>query len=91
MGSKGSFKLTVLLLLSVPGRLLEGLDDEGSGRGHHGDGGLAVLDGQTYGDLEPLPIGGSLGDVIAHLLRTLQGKQGDDGHQAILETVQRDS
>merc|ERR1712080_370790 len=48
--------LDVLDLLPVPGRLLEGLDDEGGGGGHHGHGGLTVLDLELHGDLEALPV-----------------------------------
>ena len=44
--------LDVLLLLAVPRRLLECLDDERRGGGNDGDGGLTVLDGQADGDAE---------------------------------------
>ena len=60
--------LDVLHLLPVPGGLLEGLDDEGGGRGDDADLGLPVLDGQLDGDLQALPFGGGLGDVLANLL-----------------------
>ena len=33
----------VLNLLPVPGRLLQGLDDQGGSGGHHGDGGLEQI------------------------------------------------
>ena len=56
--------LDVLLLLAVSGRLLEGLDDEGGGRGDDGDGGLAVLDGELDGDAEALPVARRFGDVF---------------------------
>ena len=60
--------LDVLDLLPVPGGLLEGLDDEGGGRGNHADLGLPVLDGQLDSDLQALPFGGGFGDVLANLL-----------------------
>jgi hypothetical protein len=44
--------LDVLLLLAVTGRLLEGLDDKGRGRGNDRDGSLTVLDAQLDGDTE---------------------------------------
>jgi hypothetical protein len=59
--------LDVLLLLAVPGRLLEGLDDEGRSGGNDGDGGLTVLDGQLDGDAQTLPVTGSLGDIFTDL------------------------
>ena len=55
-------------LLPVTWWLLEGLDDEGGGRGDDADLGLPVLDGQLDGDLQALPFGGGLGDVLANLL-----------------------
>jgi len=59
--------LDVLLLLAVPGRLLEGLDDEGGGGGNDGNGGLTVLDGQLDGDTETLPVTSGLGDIFTDL------------------------
>lgn len=59
--------LDVLLLLAVPGRLLEGLDDEGRSGGNDGDGGLTVLDGQLDGDAQTLPVTGGLGDIFTDL------------------------
>ena len=60
--------LDVLHLLPVPGRFLESLDDEGGSGGHHGAGGLSVLNLQLNSHLETLPVSGSLGDVISNLL-----------------------
>ena len=60
--------LTVLDLLPVPGGLLQGLDDQGGSGGHHRHLGLTVLDGQLDGDLQTLPVGGGLGDVVTDLL-----------------------
>ena len=57
----------VLDLLPVPGRLLEGLDDEGGGGGDHGHGGLAVLDLELHGHLQTLPVRRVLGDVVSDL------------------------
>merc|ERR1719189_583598 len=56
--------LDVLDLLPVTRRLLQGLDDEGRGRRHHGDGGLSVLDLELHRHLEALPFAGRLGDVV---------------------------
>ena len=58
----------MLNLLPVPGGLLQSLDDQGGGRGHHGHLGLTVLNGQLNSDLQTLPVDGSLGDVITDLL-----------------------
>merc|ERR1711953_43105 len=52
--------LDVLDLLPVTWRLLQGLDDEGSGGGDDGNGSLPVLDGQLDGDLETFPVLGGL-------------------------------
>merc|ERR1712038_860108 len=60
--------LDVLDLLSVTRGLLQGLDDEGRGRRHHGDGGLSVLDLELHRHLEALPFAGRLGDVVTNLL-----------------------
>merc|ERR1719282_877083 len=60
--------LDVLHLLPVPGRLLQGLDDQGRGGGNNVDLGLTVLDGQSDGDLETFPVLGGLGDVVTNLL-----------------------
>lgn len=64
--------LTVLDLLAVPWGLLEGFDDQGGGRGHHGDGGHTVLDAQLHGDLQTLPVTSSLGDIVSDLLGRLE-------------------
>lgn len=63
--------LTVLDLLAVTRSLLQGLNDEGSGRRHDRDDGLSVLDGQADGDLQTLPVSGRLGDVVTNLLGRL--------------------
>ena len=42
--------LDVLLLLSVPGRFLQGFDDEGGCGWDNGNGSLTVLDGKLYCD-----------------------------------------
>jgi len=60
--------LDVLLLLAVTGSLLEGLDDQGRGRGDDRDGSLTVLDGQLNGDTETLPVLGGLGNIFTDLL-----------------------
>merc|ERR1719215_2372188 len=52
--------LDVLDFLPVPWGLLEGLDDEGSGGGHHRALGLPVLDTELNSDLETLPVSGGL-------------------------------
>lgn len=68
--------LTVLDLLAVPWRLLQGLDDEGGGGGHDRDGGDTVLDAQLDSDLQTLPVSGRLGDIISDLLGRLQVEEG---------------
>ena len=50
--------LDVLLLLAVARWLLEGLDDEGGCGWNDGDGGLAVLDGESDSDTESLLLTG---------------------------------
>merc|ERR1719411_973310 len=80
--------LDVLDLLPVPWRLLEGLDDEGRGTGHHTALCLPVLDAELNSDLQTLPVSSGLGDVISHLLggeaeRTnLGGKRGGSSNLA---------
>jgi hypothetical protein len=76
--------LDVLLLFAVTRGLLEGLDDQGGGRGNDRDGGLTVLDGQADGDAETLPVAGGLGDIFTDLLgrkteRTDLGRKGGRG------------
>ena len=63
--------LTVLDLLAVTWRLLQGLDDQRGGGGHHGYLSLTVLDRQLNGDLQTLPVLRCLGDVITDFLRGL--------------------
>jgi hypothetical protein len=60
--------LDVLLLLAVPGGLLEGLDDQRRSGGDNRDGSLTVLDGQLDSDAQTLPVTGSLGDIFTDLL-----------------------
>ena len=60
--------LDVLDLLPVPGGLLEGLDDKGSGGGHHAALSLPVLNTELNSHFEALPIACCLGDVISNLL-----------------------
>merc|ERR1719205_80978 len=55
---------------------LGGLDDEGSGGGHHRAGGLSVLDLQLHRHLEAFPVLGGLGDVVTDLL----GGQAEGAH-----------
>ena len=76
--------LDVLDLLAVARGLLQGLDDEGSGRGDDGHLGLPVLDGELHSDLETLPVLSGLGDVVTDLLwrqtqRTDLGGKGGGG------------
>lgn len=63
---------TILDLLAVTRGLLELLDDEGRSRGDDVDLGVTVLDGELAGDLQSLPVSGSLGDVISDLLGGLK-------------------
>jgi hypothetical protein len=60
--------LHVLLLLSVTGTFLEGLDDEGCGGGQHSDEALSVLDHHFDLNLNSAPFGGSLLDIFTDLL-----------------------
>lgn len=62
-----SVVLSVLLLLAVAGRLLEGSDDHGGGGGDDLDGGLTVLNDQLDGDLQSLPVSSDLGNIISDL------------------------
>ena len=60
--------LDVLLLLAVARGLLERLDDERRGRGHHRDSRLTVLHGKLDSDTQTLPVTRGLGNVFTHLL-----------------------
>ena len=77
--------LHVLLLLSVAGTFLEGLDDEGSGGGQHSDEALSVLDHHFDLNLNSAPFGGSFLDIFTDLLgghtegTALGGKGGSGG------------
>merc|ERR1712179_461556 len=68
MSSIEMLPLDVLHLLPVPWGLLQGLDDQGSGRGDDGAGGLPVLDLQLHSHLEALPVSSCLGNVISDFL-----------------------
>ena len=61
--------------LPVPGRLLEGSDDERGSSWHHLDGCLSVLDNKLHRHLQPLPVLGGLGNIIPYFLGTLGGKE----------------
>ena len=87
--------LDVLDLLAITRRLLQGLDDEGSGRGNDVDGGLTVLDGELDSDLETFPVLGGLGDVVTDLLGgetegTDLGGQGRGGSDFTTDSPQAD-
>ena len=58
----------VLNLLAVTRRLLQGYDNEGLGRGHHGDSSLTVLDRELDRHAETLPLTRSLGNIFTNLL-----------------------
>lgn len=60
--------LDVLNLLTITRRLLEGSDDERGRTRNHVDGRLTILNGQSHGDFESLPVLGGLGDIISDLL-----------------------
>ena len=77
---------TVLVLLSVSGRLIELADDEGRSAGNdlylfHDEtnlteySGLAVHDSELDRDLQTLPVHGSLLDVVTDLLGGLSNKK----------------
>ena len=78
--------LHVLLLLSVAGSFLEGLDDKGSGSGEHGDGALSVDDHHFDLNLNSAPVSSGLLDVFTHFLgghtegSALGGKGGSGGY-----------
>merc|ERR1719154_394443 len=63
-----SIMFDILDLLTIPGRLLEGSDNKGAGRGDNLDTGLSVLDDKFNGDLETFPVTSGLHDVISDLL-----------------------
>ncbi|GIX64490.1 60S ribosomal protein L12 [Babesia caballi] len=74
--------LDVLHFFPVAQGLLQLLDQQRRGGGLDLDLGLPVLDGQLDGDLDALPVGRLLGDVVAHLLgRHTEGTElgGEDG------------
>ena len=58
----------VLGLLPVSSSLLECFDDEGSGAGQNSDLALSVLDGDFNLDLDSLPLGSGLLDVLTDFL-----------------------
>ena len=63
-----------IYLLTIPGRLLEGSDNKGAGRGNDLNTGLSVLDDKFDCDLETFPVTSGLHDVISNLLgRQTQG------------------
>ena len=77
---------TVLVLLSVSGRLIELADDEGRSAGNdlhlfHDEStlmyysSLTVHDSELDSDLQTLPVHGSLLDVVTDLLGGLSDKQ----------------
>ena len=59
---------TVLDLLAVTWWFFQGPDDEGGSTGQHLHASLTVLNDQLHGDLQPLPLGRRLGNVITNLL-----------------------
>ena len=62
------FQLTVLLLLAVALRLVQGLDDVGGSRGSNINLGNTVLHSQNDGDAQTLELEGLLGDIVTNLL-----------------------
>lgn len=58
----------VLHLLSVAWRLLQGLDNERSGRWNNWNCRLTILDGEADCDFQALPVTGCLGDIVTNLL-----------------------
>ena len=60
--------LDVLLLLAISVGLVQSLDDQSGGSGHHLDLSLTVLDDQLNRDADSLPVLGGLGDIISDLL-----------------------
>ena len=80
---------TVLDLLAVTRGLLKLLDDERSSGGNDVDLGVTVLDGQLAGDLQALPITGSLGDVISNLLGRLKRQRNFETKYEVLLTSEK--
>ena len=60
--------LDVLLLLAISVGLLQGLNDQSGGGGHHLDLGLTVLNDKLNRNADSLPVLGGLGDIITDLL-----------------------
>ena len=60
--------LHVLLLLSVSGTFLQGLDKEGSSGGQDGDKALSVLDHHFNLDFDSSPVSSSLLDIFTDFL-----------------------
>lgn len=77
--------LDVLLLLAVTRGLLEGLDDQGRGRGNDRDSSLTVLDGELDSNTETLPVTSVLGNIFTDLLGR-QTQRTDLGSQSGLGT-----
>ena len=63
-----SVVLDILLLLSVSGSLLKGLDDKGSSSGQHGDEALSVLDHHLNLNFDSSPVGSGFLDIFTDLL-----------------------
>lgn len=59
---------TVLFLLTVSWGFLQRLDNQGGGTGENLDSRLTVLDHQSHGNPETLPVLGRLGDIFTDLL-----------------------
>ena len=78
--------LDILLLLSVSGSFLEGLDDEGSSGGEHGDEALSVLDHHLDLNFDSSPVSGGLLNIFTNLLgghtegTALRGKGSSTGN-----------
>ena len=68
-------KLTVLLLLAVTGRLLQGLDDKRGSRWNDRNRGLTVLDGELDSDLQSFPVLSALSNIFTNLLGGLFDKK----------------
>merc|ERR1711957_1156599 len=72
---------TFLVFLRSTWGLLRGLEDEGGGSGHDGDGGLTVLDHDLDVDLDTSPVLSGFLDVFSDLLggKTARGTSGSKG------------
>lgn len=71
-----AFSRTVLLLLAIARRLLQGLDYQACNGGDRLNSGDTVGDGDLAADAQALVLLGSLGNIILNLLGRLKVRRG---------------